>query len=243
MMVLLFKIPLLCEEGNITLHNQPPCRTWHTHAVIQFALGIFLVLGTQQDQIEITAAGPQGWDEHIYHAKDNVVVTYRDMRLAADEVTYDDSAKILTADGRLKFSRNEEQLDASHVSFNVETKAGDFSNVSGKMGPGFFITAEQAHRTEEGQYQLKNATVARYRTRPRESRCRRCLRRTGSDREDGARGFWHSVISATTFTEPRIWTWSVRSCSARFTRMDSTSSRLPCSSRWRSPAATGRRRA
>ena len=127
--------------------------------MIQFALGIFLVLGTQQDQIEITAAGPQGWDEHIYHAKDNVVVTYRDMRLAADEVTYDDSAKILTADGRLKFSRNEEQLDASHVSFNVETKAGDFSNVSGKMGPGFFITAEQAHRTEEGQYQLKNATV------------------------------------------------------------------------------------
>ncbi len=158
-MVLLFKIPLLAEEGNITLHNQPPCRTWHTHAVIQFAFGIFLVLGTQQDQIEITAGGPQGWEEHIYHAKDNVVVTYRDMRLAADEVTYDDNAKILTANGRLKFSRNEEQLDASHVSLNVETKAGDFSNVSGKMGPGFFITAEQAHRTEEGQYQLKNATV------------------------------------------------------------------------------------
>ncbi|PYR84302.1 MAG: hypothetical protein DMG19_17040, partial [Acidobacteria bacterium] len=60
--------------------------------MIQFAFGIFLVLGTQQDQIEITAAGPQGWEEHIYHAKDNVVVTYRDMRLTADEVTYDDNA-------------------------------------------------------------------------------------------------------------------------------------------------------
>src|SRR5947199_9150189 len=95
----------------------------------------------------------------MYAAKCNVVMTYPDLRLAADEVTYADSAKILTANGRLKFSRNEEQLDASHVSLNVETKAGDFSNVSGKMGPGFFITSEQAHRTEEGQYQLKNATV------------------------------------------------------------------------------------
>src|SRR5262249_22317503 len=117
-------------------HHPFTCNLWHTHAVIQFAFSIFLVLWTQQDQIEITAAGQQGWQEHIYHAKDNVVVTYRDMRLAADEVTYDDNAKILTANGRLKFSRSEEQLDASHASLNVETKAGDFSNVSGKMGPG-----------------------------------------------------------------------------------------------------------
>src|SRR5947199_9431373 len=95
----------------------------------------------------------------MYAAKCNVVMTYPDLRLAADEVTYDDSAKILTADGRLKFSPNEEQLDASHVSFNVETKAGDFSNVSGKMGKGFSTTDEQAHRTDAGHYQLKNATA------------------------------------------------------------------------------------
>ena len=29
----------------------------------------------------------------------------------------------------------------------------------GEIGPGFFIKAESAHRTEEGHYQLKNATV------------------------------------------------------------------------------------
>ncbi len=127
--------------------------------MIQITLGIFLVLWTQQDQIEITAAGPQGWEERIYHAKENVTVTYRDMRLVADEVTYNDNTKILTADGHLKFNRGEEQIEASHSSFNVETDAGDFSNVRGQLGPGFFITAQEAHRTEEGQYQLKNATV------------------------------------------------------------------------------------
>ncbi len=127
--------------------------------MIQLALAIFVLLGTQQDQIEITANGPQGWEQRVYHAKDNVVVTYRDMRIEADEVTYDDDTKILTAGDHVEFTRGEEKLESSHVSLNVETKAGDFANVSGNVGPGFYITAQEAHRTEEGQFQLKNATV------------------------------------------------------------------------------------
>src|ERR1043166_2213886 len=94
-----------------------------THAVIELALGIFLLFGTQQDQIEITAAGPQGWEQRVYHAKDNVIVTYRDIRIEADEVTYNDDTKIVTAGDHVKFTREEEMLDATHVSFNVETQA------------------------------------------------------------------------------------------------------------------------
>jgi LPS-assembly protein len=127
--------------------------------VIQFALGIFVFFGTQQDQLNISAAGPQGWEQHVYHAKDNVVVIYKDVQIEADEITYDDDTKIVAAGDHVKFTRGEEILESSHVSFNVETKAGDFSDVSGKMGPGFFIIAQEAHRTEEGLYQLKNATV------------------------------------------------------------------------------------
>jgi LPS-assembly protein len=127
--------------------------------VIELALGVFLFFGTQQDQIEITATGPQGWDQRVYRAKDNVIVTYRDVKIEADGVTYDDDTKIVTAGDHVKFTRAEEMLDASSISFNVETKAGDFSSVKGKVGPGFYITAQEAHRTEEGQYQLKNATV------------------------------------------------------------------------------------
>ena len=127
--------------------------------MIQFALSIFLFLGTQQDQVVITADGPQSREEGIDHAKDNVIVTYRDMRVEADEVTYDENTKQLTAGNHVKFTRGGEHLDADHVSLEVETKAGDFTNVSGKLGTGFYITAQEAHRTEDGQYQLKNATV------------------------------------------------------------------------------------
>jgi LPS-assembly protein len=127
--------------------------------VIHLALGIFVFFGTQQDQINISAAGPQGWDQHVYHAKENVVVTYRDARIEADDVTYDDDTKIVTGGNHVTFTRENEILEASHISFNVETKAGDFTDVSGKLGPGFFIIAQEGHRTEEGLYQLKNATI------------------------------------------------------------------------------------
>jgi LPS-assembly protein len=127
--------------------------------VIGFALSILLFLGTQQDQVQITATGEQGRETSISYAKENVIVTYRDMRVEADEVTYDDDTKILTADGHIKFTRGDEHLEATHLSLDVETKVGDFANVSGKLGPGFLITAQETHRTEEGQYQLKNATV------------------------------------------------------------------------------------
>src|SRR5438874_515938 len=127
--------------------------------MIHVVLAILLFFGTQQDQVEISATGPQGWEQHVYNAKDHVVVTYRDMRLEADEVTYDSDAKIVTAGGHIHYTRGEENLEADHISLNVETKAGDFTNVKGEVGPGFFITAEEAHRTEDGQYQLRNATV------------------------------------------------------------------------------------
>jgi LPS-assembly protein len=127
--------------------------------VIQFALSILLFLGTQQDQVQITADGPQIREQNIVRVKDNVVVTYRDMRMEADEATYDENTEIVTADGHIKFTRGGEHLQADHVTFNVDSKEGDFTNVNGELGTGFYITAQQAHRTEEGQYQLKNATV------------------------------------------------------------------------------------
>ena len=97
--------------------------------------------------------------DHIEHASGNVVVTYRDMRLEADEVTYDDETNMVTAGNHVVYSRADEHLQADRISLNVTSKVGDFTNVTGQIGPGFNIKAESAHRTEEGLYQLKNATI------------------------------------------------------------------------------------
>jgi LPS-assembly protein len=127
--------------------------------VVQFAFAIVLFFGTQQDQVEISSKGTQGLEGHVYHAKDDVIVTYRDVKIEADEVTWDTDSNVVTAGNHVRFTRGEEHLEADHITVNVETKAGDFTNVTGEVGPGFFITAEEAHRTADGKYQLKNATV------------------------------------------------------------------------------------
>jgi LPS-assembly protein len=127
--------------------------------VVQFAIAIVLFLGSQQDQVHIDARGDQSRVGDVSHAKDNVVVTYKDMKLEADDVTYDRETNIVTADGHIVYNRTDDHLKADHLSMNVETKVGDFTNVTGEVGPGFYIKAETAHRTEDELYQLKNATI------------------------------------------------------------------------------------
>ena len=81
------------------------------------------------------------------------------MRLDADETTYDRDTNILTAEGHVKYTRGTEHLNADHLTLNTDTKEGDFTNVKGEVGPGMFITAESAHRMEDGRYRLTNATM------------------------------------------------------------------------------------
>lgn len=123
-----------------------------------FAIVILLLAGTEQDLV-ISSAGPQYREGQISHAKDSVIANYRDMRIECDELTYNDVTKIATADGHVKFTYEEGHLEADHIALNVETRAGDFTNVSGEVGPGFFIAAQHVHRTEDGQYQFKNGTA------------------------------------------------------------------------------------
>lgn len=127
--------------------------------MIQFAIAIFLFLGTQQDQVVVDAL-EQSEDHGVVRAVGNVVVTYLDIRVEADTITYDKATQILTADGHIRFTRGQESLEADHVTINLTTKVSDLTNVSGEVGPGFFITAEEAHRSEDGRYELKNATVS-----------------------------------------------------------------------------------
>ena len=128
--------------------------------MLHVAIAILLLFGTPQDQRDITIealAIERNGDVLRYTG--NVIATYLDLRVEADTATFDRSTNILTAGDHIRYTRGEEHLEADHVTFNVDTKEGDFTNVSGEVGPGFFITAQEAHRTQEGQYQLKNATV------------------------------------------------------------------------------------
>jgi lipopolysaccharide assembly outer membrane protein LptD (OstA) len=80
--------------------------------VIQLVFAIVLFTGTQQGQVAIVSADTQELDEHIGHAIGNVIVTDQDMRVEADEATYDQDAPILTAGNHVKYTRTGEKLEA-----------------------------------------------------------------------------------------------------------------------------------
>jgi LPS-assembly protein len=129
--------------------------------MLQFLIAILLVFGTQQDPSEVTIeADHSERNGETTRYTGNVIAIYMDVRVEAETITYDNSTSILTAGERVRYKRGDEHLEAEHITYNLDTKVGDFTNVKGEVGPGFFITAEEAHRTSDGRYQLKNATMS-----------------------------------------------------------------------------------
>ena len=126
--------------------------------MIQFFIAILLFAGSEQGQVEITA-DKQERDKNIFRYTGNVLATYQDMRVEAGIITYDETTKELTAGDHVRFVRGEEHLEADHITLNVETKASILTNAKGELGPGLFITAAEAQRSEDGRYYLKNATI------------------------------------------------------------------------------------
>ena len=100
----------------------------------QFALAIVLFLGTQQGQLVSVDAATQQLIGHVYHAAGDAVVTYEDLRIEADVIDWDQDTNIVTAGNHIKYTRGDEHLEADHVSANLETRTGDFTNVKGELG-------------------------------------------------------------------------------------------------------------
>jgi len=66
----------------------------------------------------------------------NVVVTFRDRRVEADHIEYDEETGELTATGHLKATggANNEIITASHGTMNLRTQTGRFYDVTGSVG-------------------------------------------------------------------------------------------------------------
>ena len=121
---------------------------------------VLLLSFTEQgdDDVTVTSKGPQERDGPILHAKDDVIATYRDMRFEGDTLDYNRETMQLTAGERVRFTRGVEKLEGARLDFNVATKSGTITDARGQLG-GFFITAGEVRRLEDGTYELRNATI------------------------------------------------------------------------------------
>jgi LPS-assembly protein len=126
--------------------------------MLQLALLLLLSAG-QQSEVVITSDGPQEREGSIYRVTRNVVVTYQDVRIEADQVTWNESTNEVDAGDRVRFIKGNESLEGARFSMDLDTKAGVLTNASGQLGAGFFVVAEEARRREDGLYEVRNATI------------------------------------------------------------------------------------
>jgi LPS-assembly protein len=88
------------------------------------------------DLVGIESTGPQSYQGGVYTLDQNVVVTYKDDRISADHMVYDQNTGELTMTGHVGIARkeNDERIAASHGDYNLKTESGRLYDVSGSVG-------------------------------------------------------------------------------------------------------------
>lgn len=126
--------------------------------MLQLALLLFVWTG-QQGEVVITSDGPQEREGSVYRVTRNVVVTYQDVRIEADRLTWDESTNEVDAGDRVRFTRGNESLEGARLTMDLDTRSGVLTNARGQLGAGFFIVAEEARRRQDGLYEVRNASI------------------------------------------------------------------------------------
>ncbi|MGH9451794.1 MAG: LPS-assembly protein LptD [Terriglobia bacterium] len=115
-------------------------------------------------------ADAQKWANKRYTGRGHVVLTYREMRIAADRVTYDDASGLIEARGHVVFDDARGHLEAQEAQYNVRTGSGWFSKVHGYLRyassqPGqpatsLFVRAEKITRVDQDTYTIEEARLS-----------------------------------------------------------------------------------
>lgn len=108
----------------------------------------------------------------VFHLRGNVEVTFRQMKLTADEMSYDNSTGEVVARGNVTFSDEESFLEADEARYNLRTRTGSFENGRGHVRSArrsgarglttehpFFVRAQRLERTTSGEFVVQKARL------------------------------------------------------------------------------------
>jgi LPS-assembly protein len=91
-----------------------------------------LALQDRRSTVNIRADS-QEKDKNVYHLRGHVEVTFQDMKLTADEASFDESNGNVQARGHVTFADSASRLEADEAFYNVQTGTGWFSNGRGSL--------------------------------------------------------------------------------------------------------------
>ena len=108
----------------------------------------------------------------VYFLRKNVVVTYKEMQVTADESSYNQSTGEVVAKGHVTYNDPTAHLEADELHYNVSTGKGWFLNAKGYVRPHirrrlgvmqtenpFYVQAKIVERLNELSYKIKSGRV------------------------------------------------------------------------------------
>jgi LPS-assembly protein len=104
-------------------------------------------------------ADSQEKDKDVYHLRGHVEVTYQEMKLTADEATYDEGSQEIAARGHITFTDPDAHLEADEAHYNFRMSRGEFLN-----GHGHVRTSVRPRRrmlVTENQYYFQARKITR----------------------------------------------------------------------------------
>jgi LPS-assembly protein len=120
-----------------------------------------------------TRADSQQKMENIYKLSGHVEVSYRTLRLDADQATYNEATGEVEASGRVSFSDLSADLEADRASYNVASGEGTFLDVDGELHPPtrsraktlggenvLFVRVREVDRLDENTYVVEDGRIS-----------------------------------------------------------------------------------
>jgi LPS-assembly protein len=130
-----------------------------------------LELQSPENTISIRADSQQK-DQDVYHLKGHVEVSYQQMKITADDATFDYASSEIVAKGHVTFTDPQAYFEADEAHYNVRTQKGWFTDGSGyiraKVHPRarllvtenpFYVRAAKVERLDEDSYTVTHGRL------------------------------------------------------------------------------------
>ncbi|MGH9358032.1 MAG: LPS-assembly protein LptD, partial [Terriglobia bacterium] len=110
---------------------------------------------------------------NLYELRGHVLMTYREMKISAAEITYDEATGEIQARGNVVFDDPKGHLEAEAANYNINNDSGWFSHVHGYMrnaapatqagakpATALFLRAERIERVDQDTYAIERVQAS-----------------------------------------------------------------------------------
>lgn len=129
------------------------------YKIILLIILIFCSVSFSKEAVNLEADKIFTSDNNTLIATGNVLLTYENMILNSDSLTYHKEENVVEAIGNVVYQDEENYISADYVMINIYTKSGYIKNGSGFYSPYYHFFAEEMEKKGENSFILKNAKM------------------------------------------------------------------------------------